>query len=242
MIDLIPGIYKIESKIHPDRTYIGSAVDILKRWNHHIEDLIKNKHGNNKLQNHFNKYGRDDLMFAVLHCCPKEELINAEQFFIDSYNPFFNIAKIAGSSLGVKHSEEVRKRNGDARRGKKLGPASEERKRKIREWNIGRKMKPEDKKKMSIARKGKSPWNKGTHGLYTEEYRAKLREKRKTFRHTEESKRKISESQKGHIAYNKGMNAWNKGIKMSDEFRLKMSLSRKGKKLINGHFVTVNAN
>lgn len=244
MTDLIPGIYKIESLIHPERVYVGSAIDLSKRKNTHFEELRKNKHSNKRLQNHYNKYGKEDLIYSPIHCCLKDELIIAEQFFIDSYRPFFNICKVAGSCLGIKHSPEAVEKNRQSKLGKKTGPCSEERKRKIREWNTGRKMTDEDKKKMSDARKGKSPWNKGTHGLYTEEYKAKLRKKRKTFRHTEESKKKISESQIGHVGYNTGMPAWNKGIKMSPEFCAKMSEvskgripGNKGKKFYKGKYI-----
>lgn len=96
--------------------------------------------------------------------------------------------------------------------------------------------------------KGRIPWNKDTHGLYSEEYKEKLREKRKTFRHTEETKARMRKSRKGHIGYNKGMPAWNKGLKMSEDSCEKMSKARKGKspankgkKLINGRFIDKNA-
>lgn len=102
----VSGIYKIESKIKPERIYIGSAVNIAERWCKHVGSLQKNKHENSKLQRHFNKYGKADLHFSVLLGCEKEDLIKTEQYFIDSYNPYFNICKIAGSCLGVKHSKE----------------------------------------------------------------------------------------------------------------------------------------
>lgn len=227
MTELFPGIYKIESKLFPDRIYIGSAFNIMKRWRIHKQDLNNNKHHSVKLQNHYNKYGKDDLEFKVLYFCQRDELINAEQFFIDKCQPHFNICKIAGSNAGIKHSKETVEKNRQSKLGKKLGPASEERKQKLREWNLGRKMSDEAKKHMSEARKGKSPWNKGTKGLYSEEYKSKLRESRKTFRHTEESKRKISQSHMGHVGYNKGIPAWNKGLKMSQESCKKMSISAK---------------
>jgi hypothetical protein len=74
-----------------------------------------------------------------------------------------------------------------------------------------------------------------------------LRDARKTFRHTEESKKKISQAHMGHVGYNKGMPAWNKGLKMSDESRAKMSLSAKGRipknkgaKMVNGKYEHIN--
>ena len=60
------GIYKIVSKIRPDRMYIGSSINIPKRWREHISNLKKNKHHSKQLQNHFNKYGEADLQFSIL--------------------------------------------------------------------------------------------------------------------------------------------------------------------------------
>ena len=42
----IIGVYKIESLIKPKRCYIGSSIDINKRWLSHLGDLRRNKHGN----------------------------------------------------------------------------------------------------------------------------------------------------------------------------------------------------
>lgn len=133
----ISGIYKIESKINPERIYIGSAVNMQQRKCTHFCLLRNNKHANIKLQSHFNKYGESDLVFSVLLGCEKNELLANEQFFIDSISPFFNICKIAGNTLGRKWSIETRiklqtrtcwskgkkmsadwcKKNGDAHRG-----------------------------------------------------------------------------------------------------------------------------
>jgi group I intron endonuclease len=96
------GIYKIESKSHPDRIYIGSAVNIGNRWYEHLKKLKRNTHHSKKLQNHFNKYGESDLQFSILLGCDKEDLIKIEQYFLDSYNPWFNICKKAGNTLGLK--------------------------------------------------------------------------------------------------------------------------------------------
>lgn len=101
------GIYKIQSIIKPERCYIGSAVNINKRWKQHISELKLNNHGNKKIQNHTNKYGIDDLKFYVIENCDNNKLIQREQIFIDALNPYFNICKIAGSCLGIKRSIET---------------------------------------------------------------------------------------------------------------------------------------
>lgn len=102
----ISGIYQIQSKIYPDRIYIGSAVDIQDRWRCHLKDLRKCIHGNSRFQNHFNKYGEQDIQFTVLEECSKEMLIQREQHYIDTLNPWFNICKVAGSRLGSTLTDE----------------------------------------------------------------------------------------------------------------------------------------
>ncbi len=105
------GIYQIQSIIKPERIYIGSATELNKRKFSHYSKLRKNIHCNIKLQRHYNKYGESDLIFTILITCEKEELIEKEQFFIDIYKPYFNIAKYANSPmLGLKHSEESKKK------------------------------------------------------------------------------------------------------------------------------------
>lgn len=98
------GIYIIFSNQKPDKLYIGSAVNLRERWKRHRRELRRKKHFNAKLTNHVNLYGVDDLLFQVIEYCPKEELIQKEQFWIDFFNPSFNINPTAGSRFGSKQS------------------------------------------------------------------------------------------------------------------------------------------
>jgi len=116
------GIYKIKSNKN-NKIYIGSAIGLKKRKYFHCNDLQKGKHCNRHLQNHFNKYGIDDLEFYVIEYCKKEKLIEREQFWIDILKPKFNICKIAGNRLGVKASKETKAKIGKASLGRKLSIA-----------------------------------------------------------------------------------------------------------------------
>lgn len=152
----ISGIYQIQSKIKPYRLYIGSAVNIRKRWQIHLSNLKKNKHHSDKLQNHYNKYGGDDLVLSILEECSFSVLIVREQVYLDKYNPFFNISPTAGSALGVKRpfrpkSEEHKKNIGKSNKGKKRTPDVVE---KYRTMNKGRKHTKEVREKMSKGRVG----------------------------------------------------------------------------------------
>lgn len=115
----ISGIYQIQSKIKPNRIYIGSSYDIVYRWKEHSRKLQKGNHKNPKLQHHVNKYGFKDLHFSILIGCDLSNLIENEQFFLDSLNPWFNIHKKADSPLGLKRSDECKKKESESRMGNK---------------------------------------------------------------------------------------------------------------------------
>ena len=199
------GIYKIQSKIKPEKFYIGSAVNIKKRWWTHKRDLNKNIHPNQKLQNHYNKYGINDLVFSIILLCEKVSLLNEEQKYIDTLNPIFNISKVVRSPmLGLTHSIEYRKRLSERMKGKRyaLGykqtaEAIEEIRRRGR-----RKCKEATKKKISDANKGRKC--------------------------TQES---IEKNRQCHIEYYKTHKSPRLGVTLSAETKRKLSNSHKGKKL-----------
>ena len=125
----ISVIYQIISKVN-NKKYIGSAVNYGRRINLHLHELRKNKHKNTILQNHFNKYGIEDLQFSVLESVMFPELlIEREQYYIDTLNPIFNIAKIAGSQLGIKRSNKTKEKMREtALRNGNTPPSSKDRK------------------------------------------------------------------------------------------------------------------
>jgi group I intron endonuclease len=144
------GIYLIEIS---EYKYVGSAINIKVRWSNHLGRLSRNIHENSFMQNVFNKLGKDKLTFSVLEYCEKELLIEREQYYIDTYfdmfdNKMMNICKVAGSKLGLKHSDETRKRMSEANIGKKL---SDETRKRMSEARTGSKHSDETKKKMSEA-------------------------------------------------------------------------------------------
>lgn len=166
----IRGIYIIQSKIYPDRCYVGSAVDINKRWRNHLSLLQRNKHHSPMLQYHFNKYGIEDLQFSVERQIEnKEDLIWIEQFYIDVYQPYFNVCKTAGSSLGRHHSKEIKEKCRQQRLGK---THTEETKQKLSKSHIGKHHTEESKEKNRQAALGNKNWV-GKH--HSEETKEKMR-------------------------------------------------------------------
>ena len=167
----LSGIYKIQSKKKPERIYIGSSVDIHSRWSYHRRGLIRGDHANSRPQNHFNKYGLNDLEFSVIVGGDKNMIIALEQFYIDALNPWFNICPTAGTPVGISH--EKRRGKPTWNKGKKL---SEEHKKRIAESMAGEKNpmygKPSPKKGQKSTYV--TPW-KGKTGRYSEATLEKMR-------------------------------------------------------------------
>jgi len=180
------GIYQIKSELN-DKSYIGSAVDLNDRKRVHLRDLKNKRHCNIHLQRHYNKYGRKDLYFSILEFCKKEMLIEREQHYLDTLRPEFNICKIAGSSLGVKHSEEAKQ---------KISKANK--KNNARYW-LGKHFTEETKQKLSKALKGRfTGKDNGMYGTHhSKEAKQKISIAQKAVVYSEERKARMSKAQKG---------------------------------------------
>lgn len=139
------GIYQIKNLVNGN-IYVGSAVDFKDRWRKHRQDLDKNKHDNEHLQRAYNKYKDENFEFTILEYVEdKTILIKREQHYINTLNPEYNICRIAGSTLGKKHSEDAKKKMSESRKGKYIGKNSS---------RYGKKVSEETKNKMKKAQKG----------------------------------------------------------------------------------------
>ncbi len=144
VIPATSGIYRIVNTIN-GKLYIGSAVNLRDRKRCHFKELRHNTHRNSKLQHAWNKYGSDNFTFEIIELVLIPELLTArEQYWIDKLKPFFNIARIAGSQLGVKRSPETRAKLSASRLGK---PAH----------NRGKKASPEARANMSASQRRNPP-------------------------------------------------------------------------------------
>jgi group I intron endonuclease len=137
------GIYAITNKLN-GKPYIGSAVDMHRRFGEHKKMLRKGWHHSVKLQHAWNKYGEDSFVFAPLIVCDPRDLIFFEQRFIDRFGSAsngYNVSPTAGNTLGTKFSKETKMKISEAMKGKRtrLGAIlSEETKQKLSKSNTGK--------------------------------------------------------------------------------------------------------
>lgn len=87
------GIYKIENILNGD-FYVGSSIDVYKRYYQHRTLLKRNKHWSTHLQNSWNKYGADNFVFTVLEYSNLDVngLRDLEQQYLDNLKPIYNLS------------------------------------------------------------------------------------------------------------------------------------------------------
>ena len=183
------GVYAIRNTA-TGKVYIGSAINIAKRWAQHRVHLSREKHHSRKLQRSWLKHGYSMFKFEALLYCRKQYLLFYEQRAINAYDAFrggYNTSPTAGSSLGVVASEETKAKQRSAKMGRRL---TEEHKAKIgaasrgktiseshraillgNQWARGRKHTPEELAKISESGKG-NKYNLGKK--FSAEHRSKM--------------------------------------------------------------------
>lgn len=215
------GIYIIR-RTNSSECYVGSAVSILNRWSTHKWNLKRGAHHSTYMQNVFNKYGCV-FEYHVLELVEKvEDLIAREQFWIDLHKPVYNTAKVAGSTLGVKQSDEAKAKQSLAQTGRKF---SQETRAAIAAAKKGKKFSPEHLASMSAVRKGVR---------HSQEHCANISASLKGRIVSQETREAISMAQKGYqpsLEVRAKLSAAHKGRRLSADHRAALSAARKGKAL-----------
>lgn len=109
------GIYKL-TLIKDGRIYIGSSVNIKKRWEGHKSASTIEDDSIQYIQKALRKYGINAFSWEIMELCSEELLIEREQHYLDILQPFprlnqgFNIREIADSNLGIKFSDEAKQK------------------------------------------------------------------------------------------------------------------------------------
>lgn len=156
------GIYAIVCKLN-GMAYIGSTKDFNFRAQRHVSDLRRKRHYNPHLQSAWDKYGEENFDFIILEYIDDLSVLEEkEQYWITEYAktielynyspvavcsirgrpiPQYVREKISRSHLGMKHTDEQRRKISESNKGKP-GP-----------W-LGKKRPEETRKKISAARMG----------------------------------------------------------------------------------------
>jgi group I intron endonuclease len=208
---MLGGIYQIRNIVN-DKIYVGStSVSFKKRFKQHRNDLRKNKHRNFHLQNSWNIYGETNFAFEILEAIfDKNIILKEEQKYINFLLPEYNICKIVGSRLGIKHTKEAKQKVGNVHRGKVL---SQETKRKISE-SVKLAISEEEKRKRRERRIGKK---------HSESVKRKIANSHIGIFPSEETKNKIRLSLKGKLSGEKCHKAklnWSQVHKIREEYFL----------------------
>lgn len=181
----ISAIYKIENIVNK-KIYIGSAVSVKRRFNDHKNHLNENRHHNSYLQRSWNKYGEENFKFEIIEKIEnKNLLIGREQYWMNVLEPEYNICKFAGSSLGIKRTDEEKERISKTLKGRKIPQEVREKISKtlkgmmVGEKNpmFGRKVSLETRRKQSESHKGKCIGEKNPMCKLTDSIVKEIREK-----------------------------------------------------------------
>jgi group I intron endonuclease len=117
------GIYMFTNKLN-NKQYIGSAIDLNKRISAYFQKAYLNHHRYKKylIVKAINKYGIDNFYIYILEYTDNNRfnLIKREQYWIDNIKPEYNILRVAGCTLGYKHTEEAKLKIFLKKLGKKL--------------------------------------------------------------------------------------------------------------------------
>lgn len=163
------GIYCIENLV-TGACYIGSTVDIRRRWVEHRNDLVNNVHCNPYLQSSYNFHGKT-FIFEVLEFVECDRLEDREKYWIDHYDSY-----IDANGYNVRQPYH--------------GTMLEETKHKISKANKGKVRTLEYCKRSSESRKGHIPWNKGLKAA-TDDRVKRYARKPGEFKHSEATLEKM---------------------------------------------------
>jgi group I intron endonuclease len=140
------GYVYIITNMLDEKMYIGQTVNVKSRWSSH---LLSARNGvETLLYRAVRKHGKDNFSFEVVEeAYSREELDELEIYYIELYNTFkgrgYNMS-VGGTGhpkgedhpfYGGTHTEDARKRIGDAHRGKLV---SDETRKKLSELKIGK--------------------------------------------------------------------------------------------------------
>lgn len=209
------GIYVIRHKIS-GKSYVGLSLDIHKRWRSHKSPKPSST---SAIHSAIRKYGISEFDFEILELCVATNLEDRERHWINELGTFklgYNLTD--GGEGGRAVSEATKKKLSIAISGKKLGPRSEEVKRKISDANKGRPVSAATRAASSIRMTGKRQ---------SEEWRKNGAVARTGLKKSDETRKRMSESALKRPGLAEAFKN-NNPMKQS-EVRAKVSAAQKGR-------------
>ncbi len=104
------AVYQIRN-LKNNKIYVGSSVNIKKRFAEHKSSLRKNKSTNIILQAAWNKYGEHNFIFEILKKCRPDKCRHYELIYFRKLKPEYNIAKHPTAPMwGRKHSLKTKRK------------------------------------------------------------------------------------------------------------------------------------
>ena len=203
------GIYRITCV---DKFYIGSAIDIEKRWQTHLRTMRNGKHINPIMQSMYNKFGENAFSIELLEVVEKDCLLQTEDRYIKENFGDENCMNLCESATAPMLNKTP--------------------------WNKGLKnvLKHSDDTKELISKNNSRYWAGKTREDISEKFkghevgeevREKIRSKLKGKPLTEETKEKM----KGRVPWNKGKKGsqvpWNKGLSAKEDSRVAKNIENK---------------
>lgn len=179
------GIYKWTNKVTND-IYIGQSKDLSKRFIRYFNTSYLINRNSLVINRALLKYGYSKFKLEILEYCDIASLTEREQYYIDKLNPKYNTLKIAGNSLGYKHTEETKSKISKSLKGVYVKEKSS---------LFGRNHTEETKALMSLS---KSKENNPLFGkVHSEETKELMRQKALGRKHSDKTLLKMS-SAKGY--------------------------------------------
>lgn len=188
------GIYSI-TNIQTLHVYIGSAMNVSRRWYVHRTNLRAGNHRNSYLQRAWEKYGEASFTFALVEEVEPAQLLEREQYWMDRLlvcdpEKGYNLSSQAGAPMtGRKHRPDTLAKMSKSGQGHPISP---ETRAKIAEKARGRKLSPEHRAAIAEAGRGRKMPPR------TEEWKQQQSERLRGRKLSDEHRAKISEGLRRH--------------------------------------------
>ena len=104
------GVYRW-TNLTNGKSYIGSGSNLSNRLRgcYSLRNLeIQIKNNKSRIYRSILKYGYSSFSLEILEYCLVSLVILREQYYLDLFKPEYNLLKIAGSSQGMKHTDDTK--------------------------------------------------------------------------------------------------------------------------------------